>query len=420
MENKKESSIKASILMFIVLAILYAIAYVSRSNYSIAVNTMIESNILSNEIKGVVNCVYFITYAVGQIINGYLADRKSPYKMIIIGSLLIFITQILMATLYAPSYLLIIWWAINGFAQAMLWTPIFFIYNNYLNDKTKKAAITTVAISTPAGKILSYLIGGLSLNLSGWKMTFISAGCLMLLILITFIIVKLSTNKNIIIPDLENKKKSIRHLTLFKSLISTGIIFIIPSMLMHGLLLNGALEWVPTILQNKYNLSSDTSSFICTIIPLIGILGVFISNFCYYKIFNHNAVYTCLTVMSLSFICSLLMFLTINISIEGLIGAIIFTILFGFLYTFQLSYNHASISLIPSHFLSLGLVATVSGFLNAINYAGSAIATYGLSKITDDPNIMIIIFIFSLIVAIIFIILSIKRWNRFILKKEAN
>ena len=425
-ENKRESTLSASKWLFLICWLVYSCAYIARVNYSTAIDGMKVMGVIDENIAGLISSVYFVVYALGQVFNGIVADKKSPFVMVIIGLSIVALSNVAMFLVYSPSWLLVLWWALNGLGQSMLWSPVFFIISNALAPKIRFMAVTIIALCTPAGKISGYLFSGLSLNAGGWKGVFVMASSIILFAMLLWIAFWLSLRKNIVM-DRSGKEKAEKTLTDKKEgravalFVASGMLIVAPSLIIHGLFLNGASEWIPTILQSSYGLSDDIAAYVTMIIPAVGAFGVFLCNFVYMR-FKKNEMATASFFMIISILpVIVLYFLTAS---EGqALGmtaeAVIFTAMYGLLYVLQLGYSHCIISLVPMRFSVFTLAATVTGINNAINYMGSAISTYGMSvaiarmKLTEIMTLWFIL----LVIASVFVTFAVRPWKKF---KEKN
>ena len=425
-KNKRESTLSASKWLFLICWLVYSCAYIARVNYSTAIDGMKVMGVIDENIAGLISSVYFVVYALGQVFNGIVADKKSPFVMVIIGLSIVALSNAAMVLVYSPSWLLVLWWALNGLGQSMLWSPVFFIISNALAPKIRFMAVTIIALCTPAGKISGYLFSGLSLNAGGWKGVFVMASSIILFAMLLWIAFWLSLRKNIVM-DRSGKEKAEKTLTDKKEgravalFVASGMLIVAPSLIIHGLFLNGASEWIPTILQSSYGLSDDIAAYVTMIIPAVGAFGVFLCNFVYMR-FKKNEMATASFFMIISILpVIVLYFLTAS---EGqALGmtaeAVIFTAMYGLLYVLQLGYSHCIISLVPMRFSVFTLAATVTGINNAINYMGSAISTYGMSvaiarmKLTEIMTLWFIL----LVIASVFVTFAVRPWKKF---KEKN
>ena len=95
--------------------------------------------------------------------------------------------------------------------------------------------------------------------------------------------------------------------------------------------------------------------------------------------------------------------------------AIIFVVIYAFVYLFQFAFNHVAIVLMPAKFARFSCSSTVSGIANAINYGGSAISTYGMTYALLKLPLWQTVLIWGgvLIVAFILVLAAQRRWTEF-------
>ena len=420
-ETKKESKLSASVLLFIGCWLVYACGYIARVNYSAALDTMRDLGVISGSITGTVSAVYFIAYAVGQMVNGILADKKSPFILIVIGLSVIIISQILMATVYTYDFLFIVWWGINGLGQSMLWAPVFFILSNVLHSKVRFTAVTLISLSTPGGKMGGYLASSLSLLSGYWNTVFVTAGTILAVVLLIFITLFLVSKKHLIVNRPEKKVVKIegqQSLPLMKILILSGIMIVLPALVCHGLFFNGAIEWIPKILSDNFNQDASMSSLMTMIIPALGACGVFLCNFVYEHWFARNEIRSSFFFMCASLIpLAVMLIFTFNPgAIFGLgVEAIIFVAMYAVVYVFQCCFNHLMIGLVPMRCAMFALGATISGLSNAINYGGSAISTYAMGYAVELMPIWMLVLVWMgiIVFACVFVAIAMPKWTKF-------
>ena len=95
-----------------------------------------------------------------------------------------------------------------------------------------------------------------------------------------------------------------------------------------------------------------------------------------------------------------------------------FVITYGLVYILQLSFGHFCVSLVPMRFTKFAFAATVSGIANAVGYGGSAIASYAMNYAVEKLPLWqtVIIWIGCLIIAAMFLVVALTRWNKFVSK----
>lgn len=64
--------------LFCIRWLVYCVAYLGRLNYSPTMLPMLEGAVLTPSSAGWVHTAYFAAFAVGNIVNGFVADRADP------------------------------------------------------------------------------------------------------------------------------------------------------------------------------------------------------------------------------------------------------------------------------------------------------------------------------------------------------
>lgn len=427
---KAETNISTSRYLFAICFLVYCTSYIARGSFSFVRSTMIEGGAIGEGIAGAISAAYFIFYALGQLINGFLGDKLPPFWMVTVGLCVVILSNIMMSVAQ-PSLAYVLWWGINGYGNSMLWSPIYFLLSNVINQKVRAFALTAISISSPLGKITSALVAGAALVGGRWQSVFFVVTLILAAVLLLWVTGYIVLNKSIIAPKAENNTSSSDVIKdkksggLLKILIASGVIIMLPSMFVHGLFYNGVVELMPTILHEQYSMSASMSAILEIIIPVLSIAGVFVANFVYYKIFKTNDMRSAAFLMGMSLAPIGIMLLLAFFRPERyLLGqypdAIIFVTTYALAYLFQFAFNHIVIVLLPVRLARYSCSSTVSGIANAINYAGSAISTYGMSYALLKLPLWQTVVVWGavLVVAAILVSLAQRRWGRFLKKTE--
>ena len=80
---------KSKFIIFLTCYLAYTAIYVARLNLTMATPGFKAENILSQEQIGLMGSAFFVVYALGRIINGYIGDKTSPWIMISTGLILL-------------------------------------------------------------------------------------------------------------------------------------------------------------------------------------------------------------------------------------------------------------------------------------------------------------------------------------------
>ena len=424
----KEIKLSASVWLFLICFLVYCVSYIARGSFSFVRTSMIGAGAVSDQIAGAISAAYFIFYAVGQLLNGFLGDRVSPFVMVVTGLIIVISTNIMM-TVAQPEGMYVLWWGISGYGHSMLWSPVFFVVSTMINTKMRSFALTAISICAPVGKIASALVSGAVISQGKWQTVFfvvsmIAAGTLLLwmaryITLSQYIVMNSQKSEESV--NRETEPKGEKAVKLLPMLVASGVIIMLPAMLVHGLFYNGVVELIPTILYNEYSMSATMSAIIEIIIPIASIAGVFFANFVYYKMFKENDMKSASFLMGITLIPIGVMLLLGVFKRDGyMLGqyadAIIFVTTYALVYLFQFGFNHVAIVLIPARFAKASYASTVSGIANAINYGGSAISTYGMTYALLKLELWqtVLIWIGVLLIAWFLVLAARGRWSRFV------
>ena len=393
---------------------------------------MIDSGALTEGIAGAISAAYFIFYALGQLVNGFLGDRVSPFVMVTSGLCIVVASNLLM-TISQPEGLYILWWGINGYGHSMLWSPVFFVLSNLINLKMRTFALTAISICAPVGKIASALVSGAVISMGKWQNVFFTVSMIASAVLILWITRYLTLSKRIFINSYKDdgnngneekvefaETKNKKSIGLLPILVASGLIIMLPSMLVHGLFYNGVVELIPTILYSEYSMTPTMAAVIEIIIPIMSIAGVFSANFVYYKLFKQNDMRSASFMMGITLVPIGIMLLLGVFKRDGyMIGqyadAIIFVTTYALVYLFQFGFNHIAIVLMPAKFARFSYSSTISGIANAINYGGSAISTYGMTYALLKLELWQTVLIWAgvLVIALALVLAAQRKWSRF-------
>ena len=108
----------------LLLALVYFSSYVTRINFAAIIQEIITATGFAKSALSVIPVCLSITYGTGQIINGIIGDRVKPQTMILCGISCVSAMNLIFPFFSASIPAMCVLWAINGFAQAMMWPPI--------------------------------------------------------------------------------------------------------------------------------------------------------------------------------------------------------------------------------------------------------------------------------------------------------
>lgn len=397
---KIQASEKVMTRIFKLTWLAYFTAYTGRLNFPSIMGELIKNGYINFSQTGIIAMVYFITYALGQVINGILGDKLNPKYMVFSGLLLSSCANLFMS--FSPTFIhLAIVWGLNGYFQSMIWPPIIRIYSEYFNFKHKNNASINIVSSMVLGALASYGISAFSLQFLSWRWAFYFPFVMLLIVSLVwfFYYEKLTFNIEGIYKRGEKTSKD-NH--FYKFLIKTGLLSILIPITVHGFIKDGVVSWIPTYIAERFNVSSSFSVFITMMIPVLNLSGAYLAKYVNNK--NPNKEVKSTAYFFLLSTVSLVLLMTVGLNNIYLTG-----ILFSIITASMLAINTLLVNILPSHFAKQNKVATVSGFFNAISHFGSAIAALSIGLIVDSFGWHVTVLSWVLVSLISLILCLLKR-----------
>lgn len=151
-----------------VLTVTYGAFYFCRTNVSAALPGLKAELMLDNADVGLVLGASKLTYGLGQLVNGQLALRLSPRKMLALGMLASAACNVAFGFASGLELLLFIW-ACNGWAQALGWTPTMRIAGEWIEPHSRGRAIGIIGTGYQAAAAITYVVSGLAAEHLSWR-----------------------------------------------------------------------------------------------------------------------------------------------------------------------------------------------------------------------------------------------------------
>lgn len=162
-----------------------------------------------------------------------------------------------------------------------------------------------------------------------------------------------------------------------KGAVTAGLAVVVLAAFCHGVLKDGVLTWLPTLLSETYRMDSAGSILFSVALPLCSIVSIYTASL-------FNRIWKDELVCSLFFFgCGMTACLILLPLLNAGQAAWAFVLLAALLSGCMYGVNLMLISQLPRYFSKYGRVSTVSGLLNAFTYLGSAASTYGFAVLSE-------------------------------------
>lgn len=377
---KNKTTEKYGKLLVFLLVLVYFTSYISRVNLGAVLVEVIAKGFADKKTASLAVVASSVTYGAGQIISGYLGDKYRPQSVIFIG----FIITSLMnfgVFMIKKSAFLIPFWAVNGFAQALMWPPIMRILTQCFSGNDFKKACVKVSYASNAGTLAVYLFSPLLISLFGFKSVFLFCSIAAFAVgVIWYSIYKKISDR---LPCAENEtphsreKEAELEISVNKKMVMFTLVAVMIAVAMQGALRDGITTWMPTYISETFNLAGTVSILTGVIMPIFSIITLKISEIMTTKVFKNELVCTgSIFAVSVAAAVSLSLFASKNIVLSVFLSAL----LIGCMHMI----NFVLVCVVPPYFAKQGKVSLISGIINSCTYVGSAVSTYAIAVFSEN------------------------------------
>ncbi len=381
-----KQSAKNAFMLGGVCTVAYMFVYFVRNILSVVTPKMIEGGMYSESQIGSFSSVFFITYAIGQLINGILGDKVKAKYMISFGLILAGATNLVFCldnTTFIAAY---ISYAFCGFFLSMIYGPM----TKLVAENLEPIHASRSSVAYNFSSHLGSPIAGIVAVFLSWQLVFLCGGATLIICgIVCYIVFTYLEKKGVItyiVSDTAKKKGN-----GIKGLFERKIVKFTAVSLLTGIVRTTVVFWLPTYYTQYLGYTTDQSAIIFTVTTLITSLNAFIAIVIYEKL-NRNLDLT----MILSFGFSAIFFVSC-IFIKQPLTNIIFINLAIF------SANCSSTMLWSRYcpgLRSTGLVSSATGFLDFISYMAASISSTIFANAVTDIGWSGLIIVWSVLMGI--------------------
>lgn len=416
--KKKIASNGLTVLFIAACWMAYSFSYIGRLNFSASMADMTSSGVLLKSQAGAVTTGFFICYGCGQFLSGMLGDRINPRYLVFAGLVCSSLINFGIA-MGPPLWFMIVLWSLNGFAQSLLWAPICKIVSDRVSSNRRQKACTALATTMAGGTLMAYILSAALINAFGWKAAFISGSSATLLAAVVWITVTTKieheADKNGIVEEIEVKHEEegeeVPHeeipTGLWQLLCVSGLTILALVGGVQGVLKDCMSTWVPTFIEDMFNMGSVISILTGAFLPIFGFFGPIFTNKLMMKTRDELSSLFILFLISSGCLAMLALFGRFSIAIS--IVALALT------YACSLGQNMILIGTLPMYFSKLGKVSTITGTMNALCYVTTAAVSWIVGVLVDRTGWTIVMagwFVLSALAAVGTLFAK-RRWNKF-------
>ncbi|WP_235972801.1 MFS transporter [Pedobacter ghigonis] len=375
--------------MLLVTMLCYLFFYTGRHNFGWAVKGMVASLNIPYSTIGWISFCMLIGYAIGQFINGNLADKLSPKLMVVAGAYLSIITNIAISFSNTATVIMVLW-GLNGFFQSMAWAPGAKLINNWWDEHERGKAFGFYTMAAGLSSAVTYLISIILLQQGiEWRMLFRLPVLLLLVSATIFLIVakdkpEAKTDEGKSTTDAEQADWLDRYKEAFRNrkFLFTSLAFGFESMARYGLIF-----WVPVHFLGKNWKDNPGNIWVTFLLPIGMGIGALCFGVLSDTLFKGNRLKAIVVGMAASAVLSLLIFF---VPAQELVLSGILMLLTGFfVYGPQACFWPLSPDMLGNKLTGTGV-----GIMNMCGYLFAAIGEpflgYVIDVTGDSNNIFIV------------------------------
>lgn len=265
----------------------YASYYLCRVNFAVAQPEILKEFPTWTAAQiGLIPSVYAAFYAVGQFINGQLGERWGARRMMTVAMVVAALTNLAFG--FASSFgLMLVLWAINGYAQSAGWSLVVKTLTNWTTVKRRGLMIGLISTCYQVGNVLSWLLAGVLCESMGWRAAFLVPSLIVLPMALLFALFVRNDPADAGLPpvreDLEPAPSTPGApavatggggLAVLKEMLANRVLWVLAIAFFS---MNGVryafMNWAVQYMADFHGRSIKGSAFTAVALPLIGSLG---------------------------------------------------------------------------------------------------------------------------------------------------
>ena len=353
---------RVAILLGTICSICYLAVYFARNILSTFTPQMIEDGMFSEADIGALSSVFFITYAVGQLVNGLIGDRIKAKYMICFGLLLSGGCNLLFSLFAHTWTVAYLAYALTGFFLSMIYAPM----SKMVTENTEPIHAVRCSIAYTFAAFFGSPLAGITAVIVSWQGGFgVASGTLIVMGFLSFIFFSVFERRGEIRYGQYQPPKGASG--GIKILLERQTVRFTLVAILTRVVRTTAVFWMPTYFVQYLGCSTDESALIFTVVTAAISVSAFLAVWLYEKLFHYNMNVSVLVY----FLVSAVAFLGVFVFRQTLVNIILMVIAI-------IMANCASSILWSCYCLSLrdtGLVSGATGFLDFASYIAASVAS---------------------------------------------
>ena len=268
---------KRYVLIIFIAWLAYLISYLGRNDYSACILEIVNSTGMERVSAGMISSTFALCNAVGQLISTVIINKVSPMKLITAE-----IFSVALINLLFPAsnnfYFMMILWGINGCMQATLLCGVTRIFAETLEEPWLSRGAVSLNTIGAVGGVVNYLLAPVLIHFFNWQTVFFTISTMLFALGVVWCTVMprltSSPSKQKTVANVTVKEKS---KSIFEILKSTGALCALGAVFIIGALRESVSLWIPSYLNENFELAVTVSTAITAVVPMLQITGALLA-----------------------------------------------------------------------------------------------------------------------------------------------
>ena len=339
----------------------YNVAYLCRLNISTVLDKLSVGLGVSVTYLGMASSIYFVTYALGQFVNGIIGDRVNPYKYMIMALVGTGAINLILA-FQTSGLLFLILWGLNGVFQSVFWSITMRLLAIYATERQKKLVAVVMGTCSISGYVFSWVVLASLFKNSTFSPYFYVPAIIAFIVLLVWCF---EAKKMPYRPDPTGKDDAPPLKVVAHDFVQDHLIYVMLLAVVVGAIQEGASFWLPMVFTDLLGLGDD-SLLLLMLVPISRTLGMFLAQWCL-TIFHDNLKPAAVAALLVSTV------LAVGLVVTSRHTSILTIVLILLLLSVVHSVNWYLVDYLPLFFAARHIVATLVGALDFSTYLGAAL-----------------------------------------------
>ncbi len=350
---------KPFLLIFLIGYLAYSAIYVARLNFSVASALLEAGGILDKAQIGIIGSIFSFTYAVSKIPNGYIGDRFSSRKVIVIGLMIVSVSNLLIG--WFPGFWSIAaLWGGNAYGQSMLWGPMLRTFSECCEEKKAKKVSQFLVSSVAAGSIIGLWLATYCASYGSAAFCFLLPGCVtaVMALVVKFFFADAAGAAKSRKGSIGQSFRNVWGEPEFRRIIFPAIA--------HGMIKDNINVWLGVYFIDTFQIDLERVAGYVFIIPVFALLGRMLYP-AVYRILKNDSM-----VSGFSFLCCAVA--AAVLCTDG-VSALVAMVCLGVLSAMVAMINTHMLSIFPTMFSAKGSLSFTASVMDLLTYTGAGIGS---------------------------------------------